>query len=650
MEEYYDEDVDDDAMNEDDDNNDVENVSDDDGSDDNSNSHSQLKKQKLSQQPEQEQEQVEHQVSRKQMKMKIKLLNKELSELAQRKQLKTGLKKFHAALNKGYEPDAHTYANLLNLYVRCGDVAGAMNMFHTHIEATHPQADTQTITQSTETLIPPNIVIYTTLLKGLCESGDMNGAKAMFYDRILANVSARRLEMNVRVLNTYLRGCVRNGKCAFGVEAFAHFDTNSKQTQQSQQREQADKHHNKNKKKRPHEQTNTNKKSSSSSSSLTFDTTTYEYMALLLTQSMQADSANSLLSACIQTTTQTNTQTDNNVIENAYQYYYLARMYAHMGDRAQCLQWCAVCECALEASKHTHVKQSILSKLSQQPEEHTNTQHMKNADKHASKHGNKHGNKHTNKGGNKSIDLFLQHRRLELEQLLQDLKEFVHMFRCEPTSLLHFIQRTNTQGQTLKKIESLQQYLLAQDNNSSGSNDVSFLLSQRARYVDMLSRLFWFDNSCVYTQDDSSSASKGEDDVSALAHSLIQSLNSEYGLDNVCAYTHQQSTSTHIEKGIIALLTLCKRNAMGNIVQSIDADTCCIDFNKVFDASTHTSTHTNTKEGCLPIKMEIASGSGEWVVQQALADRDPASGHALANWVALELRCVCVCVCAHECI
>lgn len=59
-----------------------------------------------------------------QAKMKIKLLHKELAQYAQKKQLNLALKKFQWAIRKGLPVNIHTYANILNAYVRCGDMEG----------------------------------------------------------------------------------------------------------------------------------------------------------------------------------------------------------------------------------------------------------------------------------------------------------------------------------------------------------------------------------------------------------------------------------------------------------------------------------------------------------------------------------------------
>lgn len=88
--------------------------------------------------------------------------------------------------------DVHSYTNVLNAHVRCGDVAGAQTLF-----ASMPGAG-----------VEPNVVSYTTLMKGLCDAGDLAAAKAL-----LSQMAAigKKITPNLRTVNTFLRGCVRVG-------------------------------------------------------------------------------------------------------------------------------------------------------------------------------------------------------------------------------------------------------------------------------------------------------------------------------------------------------------------------------------------------------------------------------------------------------
>lgn len=63
-------------------------------------------------------------LTKAQRKKRILKLNQQLAALAQRKQLRQAQKVFGKAARKGMV-DAHTYSNMMNAHVRCGDIAGA---------------------------------------------------------------------------------------------------------------------------------------------------------------------------------------------------------------------------------------------------------------------------------------------------------------------------------------------------------------------------------------------------------------------------------------------------------------------------------------------------------------------------------------------
>ena len=132
-------------------------------------------------------------------KKKTLHLNRQLADLAQRKQLKEASKAFRRGVRQGVV-DVHSYTNLLNAHVRCGDVAGAQTVFFGM-----PVAG-----------IAPNVVTYTTLMKGLCDAGDLNGAQ-----KVLAEMAAsKKVTPNLRTVNTFLRGCVRVGDVAAAEDIF----------------------------------------------------------------------------------------------------------------------------------------------------------------------------------------------------------------------------------------------------------------------------------------------------------------------------------------------------------------------------------------------------------------------------------------------
>eukprot|EP00605_Chrysophyceae_sp_TOSAG23-4_P002530 GSChrysophyteH1.ASY1.ANO1.2795.1 assembled CDS len=131
----------------------------------------------------------------RQLKMKLKLLNKELAGYSSRKQLTEARKRFNGGLRRGLQPDVHTFSNLINCYVRCGDTLGAMQVLQNEM----PQHG-----------VRANAVVYTAVLKGLCEAASMPAAEEMLQTSILNTVQCDDPSYS-RALMTYLRGCIRIG-------------------------------------------------------------------------------------------------------------------------------------------------------------------------------------------------------------------------------------------------------------------------------------------------------------------------------------------------------------------------------------------------------------------------------------------------------
>ena len=139
-------------------------------------------------------------LTRKQLKVKLKFLNKELADFAQKKQLKLATKRFSWGVRKGMEPDKHTYANLINCYVRCGDLDGALKQF----------------AEMKEAKLVPNIVVYTILLKGYCDKGDLSGAQSVLF----TDIPACKLSPGIRTVSTFIRGCTKIGAVTSALRAY----------------------------------------------------------------------------------------------------------------------------------------------------------------------------------------------------------------------------------------------------------------------------------------------------------------------------------------------------------------------------------------------------------------------------------------------
>ena len=136
--------------------------------------------------------------SRKKLKKKTMHLNKELKDLAQRKQLKRAMSVFSKGERKGLV-DVHSYTNMINAFIRCSKLNLALELYR----------------QMKQHKLKPNVVTYTILIKGAFNSYDIGMAKRLFGEMAASNVKA-----NVRMHNAYFRGCIQTGAID---EAVVHF-------------------------------------------------------------------------------------------------------------------------------------------------------------------------------------------------------------------------------------------------------------------------------------------------------------------------------------------------------------------------------------------------------------------------------------------
>ena len=139
-------------------------------------------------------------LNRAQRKKKIVGTNNRLKELARRKQLVKAEQCFRRAQKSGLL-DVHTYTNMLNVYVRIGSVDRALTIFR----------------EMPLRRLQPNVVTYTTLLKGL-------GAAARFatMDQILTQMTTSNPPQlpTIRTVNTLMRSYARHGRSDLAVALF----------------------------------------------------------------------------------------------------------------------------------------------------------------------------------------------------------------------------------------------------------------------------------------------------------------------------------------------------------------------------------------------------------------------------------------------
>ncbi|RYH29783.1 hypothetical protein EON65_07350 [archaeon] len=129
-------------------------------------------------------------MTKKESKAMIHFIVQQLSEFAVKKQLVKAKKLVKQSKKKGLLFDVHCYTNLINVYVRCNDTEGASKVMK----------------EMEEAKIRPNIVTYTTFLKGLCEVGLISQATELYEKQMIPTY-----QHNIRSFSTFLRGCLRTG-------------------------------------------------------------------------------------------------------------------------------------------------------------------------------------------------------------------------------------------------------------------------------------------------------------------------------------------------------------------------------------------------------------------------------------------------------
>jgi len=135
-------------------------------------------------------------------------LNLEIAKLAKRKQLAGAEQLFARARAQGIA-DVHTYTNMINAAVRCGQLARAealMAEMRTHGPL-------------------PNVVAFTALLKGYANVGQMEQASELVEAMLAKGAGGCPLaQPNLRTANTLLRGCARTGDVALAEATVARME------------------------------------------------------------------------------------------------------------------------------------------------------------------------------------------------------------------------------------------------------------------------------------------------------------------------------------------------------------------------------------------------------------------------------------------
>ena len=204
----------------------------------------------------------------------------------------------------------------------------------------------------------------------------------------------------------------------------------------------------------------------------------------------------------------------------------------------------------------------------------------RNSQLHKRMNAKRHSSEETKSSDDKSLLLFQQHRRHEMELDIESLETYYHSNHAviEKFSSLEYLAMINA---FIQKFNKVYNFFSVDADGSSG---------------DVLKR-------------------------------LILSLNS-LGLDNIKPSILSYYDNKSLDLSLLSSnIKKAKEETVTNLIQSLTPD-ASIDLKSISNCL-HNNAHTSATE--VSIKLEICSGNGEWVVTQASNDKS-------SLWVGLELR------------
>jgi pentatricopeptide repeat protein len=581
-------------------------------------------------------------LSRKQLKVKLKFLNKELADFAQKKQLKLAVKRFSWGVRKGMEPDKHTYANLINCYVRCGDLDGALKQF----------------VEMKAAKLAPNIVVYTILLKGYCDKGDLSGAQSVLF----TEMPTCKLSPGIRTVSTFIRGCTKIGAVNSALRAYdllkdlssRPLDAQSVCSKSTKASELSDK-----KRKRSTETEEDDEADVSVDASLELtdaaegefgsidenggQATVSESVVALLCQALQVKDAsllaleavsssgsskgeyykmNTLFQHPITVISRSNDMTlggikTNDTSDFASTYVNLSKASLFLGMIIDAEKWLGCAVAALEGSKSSQLRKSMQKNREDQNQIGTDGS------------GDKGGKR------SRSIDLFLRHKRAEIESEVEVISDCLSVIRStvsKQTMMAHHSPAVASRVGLFQALSRVLHFGFNGRGDFDRKADTEGTKSKKKLKTDSTSEV-------------------------GLTTHLILALRDKFGLDRI---QHDVITAPSDLTSSTALLKSMKNGVVLKMLRLISEDTGFIDFTELFKAVEREGKEDSNTEvnrvnlSTLPVNIEICSGSGEWVVAHAASDlyytppradkrRQSAEGDSTlkpkALWLALELRC-----------
>ena len=508
-------------------------------------------------------------------------LNKEIASFARLKNLKSAMECFRTAQEKGWL-NTHTFSGIINAHVRCGDLEGAENMFK--------------LLRSTKT-VRMDVISCTTMLKGYCSVGDVSSARDLLETMFASNP---KISPNIRTVNTFLRGCLFSGNVEDSEVLLGHCQRTF---------------------------------------GLSPDVSSWEYVVTLLCQNLCIDKVTPIIGRL---------KGDREMSSGmANMYICLARSQALLGNRKQCLKALRGATDLLERSEIETIQREL------QSNEYHDSNNKDTSSNEIQVTGGKrawksstavHSDEHDDGGDSareQSLEIYKEHVRAELLQEVDVIRNF---FVSRPQAF-RFLQCT----------------------------------------LSHLSQVFYFDYKCHINNDNG---------VATLVSDLFLSLIKKFGLLQLLRHEYLDNGDAIKKRNNIALYDihtgetkplsskLSKEKSGNNIIQSkkkkkvkqilfsnvpspsnyweVETDISLIpvleklkkeysksfdsqgkfDFNELFglqkkfshDVKAGGVSRDNEEVNTdLPVYLEVCSGAGEWVVDQA-------NHNCSSRWLSLELR------------
>ena len=499
-------------------------------------------------------------------------INQEIATHARRKELTAAMQLFDRAVATD-AANMHTFAAAVNCNVRCGNLAGALAIYDKLKAKEYKKG------------FRPDTIICTTLLKGICEAGNIPRALELF-----GEMQGLKVVPNIRTVNTFLRGCVWVGAVDQADQMVARM-----------QRE----------------------------FQLVPDVSTWEYLVALLCQALRLEKVLPLL---------------GRLKSDAGMRSGLCAMHVRLAGAAALLGDLKASRRALVAAKEALQAEEAAGDgghgagggggdgLDAESDDEEGAQRAASGGKRAWKTV-------SDATRSESNVLFRQHRRAELRQEMTELEAFVETCAAQArVSAPAGGSNSSKQSLLLPFFRRLLSFASQPSDGASGSSTSSSTADQVVDGVLAAARTRFGLDACLLRQASLEAVAASAPPVAASVGDKGKGKNkskkrkspeTSCGADAAAAAATAAAVDSTAPPPVPPAIASSISQFRTHLANCFDA-AGLVDFSRVFSTPSADSAVGATPSRS-PVNLEICSGAGEWAVAQARAD--PAS-----NWATLELR------------